>query len=284
VAAGIAAAALFAAGTALQYRTVRDPESSGDVDIRSVALLTRQTVSSPRWLAGTGVLVAGLGLHAFALHQGSLTLVQPLLATGVLFALPASSRTGGPPVTAADMRWAVALVAALTIFLLTATPSPQAAYDIDTGPAVVTFGLAVLGISACVAAARRRRGPTVALLLGTGAGIALAGSAAFLKVCTDLIGHGVGAVLGSWQLYALCAVGISALLLSQLAYRAGPMVSSLPAINTTNPVVSVVIGTAVFDERFRTGFAAVSVEGLSLAVVLAAIVHLSRRPAHPQQG
>jgi hypothetical protein len=60
------------------------------------------------------------------------------------------------------------------------------------------------------------------------------------------------------------------------------MIASLPAINTTNPLVSVVIGTGVFDERFRTGTAALGVEGVSLAVVLAATVALSRRSARAE--
>jgi hypothetical protein len=64
--------------------------------------------------------------------------------------------------------------------------------------------------------------------------------------------------------------------LSQLAYRAGPLTASLPALNSVNPLASVVIGVAVFDEHFRTGVLPSTVEVVALATVTAAVVMLSR--------
>ncbi|HET9690842.1 MAG TPA: hypothetical protein VFP61_06795, partial [Acidimicrobiales bacterium] len=49
----------------------------------------------------------------------------------------------------------------------------------------------------------------------------------------------------------------------------------LPAINIANPLASIVIGVAVFDEHFRVGAVAVGVECVSLAVVLATAAALS---------
>ncbi len=276
---GLGAAALFAAGTALQYREVTAAGGRTALDVRAVAAFARNSLTSRRWIIGTVLLGAGLGLHALALHEGPLTLVQPLLIVGVLFALPASRRVGGPPLRAADLRWALLLVAALVLFLVTATPARQGTYGIDGGPAAATFGLGAAGIVACIVLARRRPQDQTALLLGVAAGIALAGSAALIKLTTDVLTRGLIPLLTSWDLYALIAVGGSALLLSQLAYRAGPMIASLPAINTANPLMSVAIGTAVFDERFRTGAAATAIEVAALAVVLVATAALSHRSA-----
>jgi hypothetical protein len=276
----LGAAALFAAGTALQYRAAR-PVAAGGVrsDRRIPTGAVRQTVTSHSWLLGTLVLGIGLTLHAFALHEGPITVVQPLLITGVLFALPASRYVGGPKVDWTDMRWAAVLVVALALFLFTATPAHQPAGNIDTGPALGGFGLALGGIVACLLVARRCRGNVVSTVLGAAAGIALAGSAALLKVSTDLTSGGVWDLLGHWQVYALIVVGGTALLLSQVAYRAGPMTASLPAINSVNPVVSVLIGWSVFDEKFRVGLAPTAVEVLLLAVVVMATAALSRRSA-----
>ena len=116
-------------------------------------------------------------------------------------------------------------------------------------------------------------------MLGAAAGIALAGSAALIKVCTDVAARNIAALWGGWQLYALIVVGAAALVLSQLSYRAGPMSASLPAINTINPLVSVSIGWGVFDERFRTAGGAVALETASLVLALAATMALSRRSA-----
>ncbi len=275
----LGAAALFAVGTALQYRAVQMRPRSGGAPEGGVYGAVRSTLTSFTWLLGTVILLAGVSLHAFALHEGPLTLVQPLLVTGVLSALLASRFVGGPKVGLVDMRWAAVLVAALAVFLTTATPSSQPARDIDTGPALAALGLSLTAIGACLMVARRCRPGVVATAFGVAAGIALAGSAALMKVCTDLMGHGVANLLSAWQLYALILVGGSALVLSQMAYRAGPMTASVPAINSVNPLASVMIGWAVFDESFRVGTAAVAVEVLSLGLVVAATVILSRRSA-----
>lgn len=275
----LGAAVLFASGTALQYKAARPLPSTGVAGSRVITDTLRSVLGSGRWMVGTAVLAAGLGMHAFALHEAPLTLVQPLLILGVLFALPASQYAGGPPVGAADLRWAVLLVAGIAAFLVTSTPTSQPTKDIDGGPALSAFAISSLGVLLCVGLARRRRGPLAATAVGAAAGIAFGGSAALIKVCTNVASGGPLALLSSWQLYALVLVGGTGLLLSQLSYRAGPMTASLPAINTLNPLVSVLIGWAVFDERFRTGAGPVAIEALSLLVALTATIVLSRRAA-----
>ncbi len=42
--------------------------------------------------------------------------------------------------------------------------------------------------------------------------------------------QGVGAVLTSWQLYTVVAAGGLGVMLTQLAYQAGPLAASLPTI------------------------------------------------------
>jgi hypothetical protein len=88
--------------------------------------------------------------------------------------------------------------------------------------------------------------------------------------------------VGSWQLFALLALGAIGIGLSRLAYRTGPLSASLPALNSVNPLVSVVIGAAVFDEHFRTGAIPGGIEALALAITVLATVVLSRPPAVPR--
>jgi hypothetical protein len=95
---------------------------------------------------------------------------------------------------------------------------------------------------------------------------------------THQLAQGPGAVVGQWQLYALVLAGATGVALTQLAYRAGPLSASLPAMNCVNPLVSVLIGVAVFDEHFRTGLLASSAEFVALATMTVATVLLSRRP------
>ncbi len=271
----LGAAALFAAGTALQYR---EATFAGSVSASPLAVL-RRLIVSPTWLLGTGLLGVGLGFHAYALNQGTLTLVQPLLITGVLFTLPASRFAGGPPLRLAEMAWALVLVAGLAAFLVTSTPTTQGSRAVDPLPAFGISAGSAAGVAVCLLLARRSRGSMAATMLGVAAGIGLAGSAALIKICTELATRGLGVLALSWQLYAMTVVGLSSVAISQLAYRAGPMTASIPAINTVNPIVSVLLGWAAFDDSFRVSPTAVGVEVLSLVAVIAATVALSRHAA-----
>ena len=134
--------------------------------------------------------------------------------------------------------------------------------------------MSVIGV--CVTLARHRPGSTAAILLGVSAGIAFAGVAALIKTATNLLANGVMAMMTDWQLYALIAVGATGILLSQLAYRAGPVSASLPAMNSVNPLASVLIGAAVFDEHFRTGAVPSTIEAFALVAMTLATVQLSR--------
>jgi len=275
VPAALGAAAFFAVGTAMQYRAARQLDGQAPAG----GHLDRASLRSASWVLGTAILALGLALHVLALHEAPLSLVQPLLVCGVLFTLPASKRAGGPPITRSDMGWAALLVGFLAVFLVTATPVGAQAKEVDRLPAAAGAGVGLALVALCVLVARRREGAWAAGLLGTAAGVALAAAAALIKVCSDLALKQPGQLVAGWPLYALLVVGALAMLLTQLSYRAGPMVVSVPVINTINPLASVVIGTAVFDERFRVGLASSALEGLSLAGVLLAAAALSRRSA-----
>ncbi len=252
------------------------PSGSLEITTRHDLRVIRQAVSSGAWLLGTALAGIAFALHALALHEGDLTLVQPLLVTMVLFALPASWAIDGAAVSLSELVWAVVLVLALTGFFAAADPVTRSAPGVDPWPAILASALATLAIVCCVLLARRRGGGQSAALLGGAAGIAFAGVAGLVKTVTHQLGHGPGALLGQWQLYALVAVGAVGVVLAQLAYRGGPLSASLPAMNCINPLVSVLIGVAVFDEHIRTGLYASSGELLALAMMTVATVLLSR--------
>lgn len=82
-------AAIFAAvGIVVRQRATIDvPEEYGVSTVMLATLLRR-----PLWWAGTAAAVAGFVFQALALDNGSLIVVQPLLVSALLFALPLSAR------------------------------------------------------------------------------------------------------------------------------------------------------------------------------------------------
>jgi hypothetical protein len=294
IVAALSAAALFAVATALQHRSAGLVAAGGQGagaqgaggrgKAAGLAGLAPSTLRQPLWITGAVASLAGLGLHALALRDGPLTLVQPLLVTGVIFALPLRQFLEHSRPRAAELGWAAVLALGLTAFLAAATPADSAAQAADPGPAVICVAALGLGIAGCWAAGRRMTGSAAAVTLGTAAGLAFAATAALLKETMNVLQRGPAAVLTTWPGYALVAVGGVAVLLNQLAYQAGPLRVSLPAITTANPIVSLVIGVAVFDERFRSGPVYLLAELLGLVLIAAAAVSLTRSGPGDSRG
>src|SRR5687767_7453916 len=85
--------------------------------------LARHVVAEWRWLLGVAASLVGLGLHAAALHVGSLTLVQPLAVTALLFALVFRDLLDLRAPARRVVTWGLVTVAGLGLFLAAAGPT-----------------------------------------------------------------------------------------------------------------------------------------------------------------
>jgi hypothetical protein len=284
----LSAAALFAASAALQTKALRIAGLSLANIPKPGWRRLAGTFTTPTWLAGTAVAGAALGLHALALYEGSLTLVQPLLVAVVVFALPANFAIGGTRITISEAGSAALLTGGLVSFYFIAHPIPPNQATTDHWQAGMAAGVAAVTTLAIAALAAHRTGRAAAALFGASAGICFAGVAALLKSVTSLLTQANSSLLSVWQLYALAATGAAGILMSQLAYRSGPLSAGVSAMNSVNTVVSVVIGITVFDEHIRIGPWSTTGEIIALGGVMAATTSLSwradRRPAQGRSG
>ena len=83
IALALLSAFVFGSGVVLQQRVAWDVPAE---HAARPGLLIR-LVRRPLWLLGMGADVIGFGLQAAALHSGSLVVVQPLIATSLVFTL-----------------------------------------------------------------------------------------------------------------------------------------------------------------------------------------------------
>jgi len=118
-------------------------------------------------------------------------------------------------------------------------------------------------------------------LLGIAVGTVYAATAALLKALTTIALRGPIPLLTSWQLYAVVVLGATGLLLNQVAFQAGPLSASLPAITTVDPLLSIVIGVTVYDEPIRHGLPAVIGLAVLLLVLGGSVIQLTRSAAPP---
>lgn len=226
------------------------------------------------WLAGTLALLVGYATQAVALKNGQLSIVQALLVTTIVFALPLGRWLTDQSINRTEVVAAgvVALgLAAFTIFGNEGTGR-------STAPAwewAVT--LSVFGLLACVLAFVGRRGDAShrAATLGAAAGVLYALSAAMWKPTADALGSGgVAGMLSAWEFYAWLATAIIAFLIQQVSLAAGDLAASVATVSVCNPIVSVVIGILVLQERLAdpTWHKVVAFAGLGIGLYAAIVI------------
>lgn len=275
---GLVAALLFALGTVLQQKA--GLEAPALVEGSRAGLLLR-IAREPLWLAGIGIEIMGFAAQAVALTVGDLAVVQPLLVSTVVFALPIGAQLTGQRLRAGDLLAAILVAGSLAVFLIVA--DPQGGRDMaGSGEWLVAVG-AIAGAAALVTVLARRRGSAgrKAALLGTATGLLYGLTAALTKAVGDHVDHeGLVSLFVHWEVYGLVAVGYASMTLNQLALQTGALAPAVATSLSLDPIVSVVLGLTLFRETLRASTAG-AVGGLAaLGAALAGIVYLARSQHH----
>lgn len=272
----LGAALAYAAASVLQQREARaDDGSRGGGGVRLVLRLARK----PLWLAGLGADAVGYGLQALALGVGDLLVVQPVLTSGILFALPVSAWWAGRKLSRADFGWACALAMGLTVFLLLA--GTDGGKDrASTTAWMVCAAIAVPVLGGCIAVAARSIGTRRAVLFAFATGVIFGLTAALTKSSVVLLGdHGIDA-LTYWEPYVLAMLGALGFVLSQRAFQAGSLTASLPTLTVVEPVVAAIVGITMLGETVPTsGVLDWTAVAVSVAAMVVATIVLSRSAA-----
>ncbi|MFF4211875.1 DMT family transporter [Streptomyces sp. NPDC001796] len=214
---------------------------------RSYAPLRR-----PAWWAA--VVLNGLGglLHVAALAYGPLSLVQPLGALTIVFALPMAALYVGR--RAGTTAWRGAVMATVGLAGLLSLVGASDTHSLGDAQRMTLALVTAGGVMALMVAGRAtRRHPAVrSVLLAVASGVAFGMSSVFTKtVAVDWTG---GVSLG--DLPSLAAIGVLAtagLLLSQASYRGAGLAAPLATLTVVNPVAAAAVGITLFGETFRYG-------------------------------
>ncbi|WP_437091681.1 DMT family transporter [Streptomyces sp. enrichment culture] len=236
----------------------------------------------PRWLGGTALMVAGMGLGAAALGQGELSLVEPLLATNLLFALALSRRQTRQPLGRRGWAGLALLAGGVTAFVVAGRPSGGHALADPLRHWLIVGGLTGLALllTGCARRTRPTRGP---VLLALAAGLLYGVQDALTRVSGQRFAEGGFAeLLTGWQPYAVPVLGVIGLVLVQSAFEAAPLRMSLPALTAAQPLAGIVCGVGFLGDRLRTDTGALTWEAGGLAAIVAGIVLLGVHPAMPQ--
>lgn len=273
-------ASMFTASASIAQRLAAAP-APGEITFswRLVAFLLRR----PLWFLGILCMIAGFLCQVAALHHGDLSLVQPVIATELLFVFGFMALRNRHRVRAREWTAAVGMAVGLGGFLFLASPSGGSTENATSSRwllAALAVGVAVIVFAACAVLPLGTR-PTPArraALLAVSAGTLWGFVAAVIKVLSVHIGKGPVAIFTNWSPYALLAVGAIAMFLVANAFQAGPLAASQPALTIADPLVASLLGITLFDEHLRFGPWYGLGEFAALILLVGSVVLLGRSP------
>lgn len=269
-----AASLCYAAGYVMQYHEAHRAPRRLFLSPRLLLELARHRM----WVGGIVFMAIGTGLQGWALGEGSLAVVEPVLTASMLFALAISAVWQRESLRPREWIGAVMVSAGLGLLLGVGEPTlgrsdmPQYWWILVT---LSTWGLALF----MVAAGQRAPWPSYrAALIGGASGVLFGLQDAMTRWALHWGERDFTHLIYSWQTYVLAATAIYALTLSQSAYEAGRLSAALPPMTISEPVIGVLIGMLALNEQFNNSPGALAWEAFGALVMVWGTWLLARSP------
>src|SRR3954471_17515695 len=239
-----------------------------DVDMRRPVRSTIDLFKSPVYVIGCVVATTSWGFHVAALALAPISVVQSVIAGGLVLLTVFASKLFGQRVTRRE--WiGVALTAAGLAFLAATldgtTDSAHADYETATLAGYV--GLATVVGLVLVPMARYR--PRDGMVLAVSAGLLWGGSDIAIKALSDHTDDGIG-VLANPLALVILVLSLVGLLVSAKSLQLGPVVPVITVTSATANVFTIAAGPIVFGEPMPDDALGVALRLLAFALVIGA--------------
>jgi len=267
------AAFLFALAATLQQKGALNLPTISLAHPMSLVRLAGEKV----WLLGTIALLTGYLFQAGALDRGRLSVIQPLLVTTVVFALPLGYFLTKQHVGRREVFGAIAIIIGLALFVYFGDPAGGNENASNAQWAVAIGLLSVVSVLLLVFGSGGDLSMKAAVY-GTVAGILFGLSSSLTKPTLDFLHESVATMLSHWECYALAVAGVLGFVLQQVSLGTGRLAPSVATVSVANPIVGILIGILLLDERLsRPGWhILLAVVGLSVALIGAVVISLAR--------
>lgn len=269
---GIVGAALLGAGFVVQQREAAHADASDGFSVSLVGRLMRRRV----WWIGVAAMAGGYVLVGWSLGSGNLVLVEPLIASNLLFALLVAAAWARRRPMRRSILGALALAGGVAGFVAAGNPHGGRSVHIPVATWGWTGACVAGAVVGLVGWASRRDGAARAATLGAATGVLYGMQDALTRRVYGGLHDGLTPMLASWPVWTLVAVGALGVVMAQNAFDCAPLTASLPAISVGEPVVGIALGIVVFHSHVQTDVRSVCIEAASLAVMLVGAVAVSR--------
>jgi drug/metabolite transporter (DMT)-like permease len=267
---------IFALATALASIVGFLYKQRGAVDAPPVSwrrpvATTLSLFSSRWWTIGLIVATASWGLHVTALSLAPITLVQTVIAGGLVLLTVIADRAFGLRVS--QREWIGVGLTAVGLAFLAATLGNEGSsahnHYSDATLAIYVGALSLLSLTLCVTVARERWG--TGLALATAAGLQWGASDVTIKALSGHLHHDGVLVVLSPLAAVILALSLIGLVVSARSLQLGQAVPVIAVTSAAANLVTIASGLLVFGEPLPAGTGAAVVRLLAFALVIAAV-------------
>jgi multidrug transporter EmrE-like cation transporter len=300
--AGISLALL--ATTAYNVGLIQEKRALGQMatlDVRRVPHVIASLLAEPAWLAGFALMLLGLACQTIVLTFEPVSVVQPVLASGVALVLVLSRMVLRERLGAVELGCVGAM--AVSVILLAASEGGTgsgAGHHASPGwMAVVTIPSAAIGLLVAASPLRRRshrhrhrrpRRTPAAVCFGIGTGLLYGVAALAIKALSGILVDHRGAtsivtgVVSSPYLYVFAGCSAAAMLLYQVGLQSCRASILVPVSTVTGSVYFLIAGTWLFHEKLPADPVKLVLRLAAIAVAGFVIIALSRRESGQAAG
>ncbi len=241
------------------------------VDVRHPLRTARGLYKSRLFVVGMLIAAAAWGFHLSAMVLAPLSLVQAVLAGGVVLLAIMAERILGLRVGA--RQWVgIAMTAGGLILLVLCLPAVHGAHSRYALPGMIAFegGMILAGALLLIAPRAGAHAKHRGVLLGAAAGLLFGVSDVAIKAISGSVGaHGILGLLAPWTLIAACA-SIVSFYASARSLQDGEPVPVIAITSATANVSGIIGGIVVFGDPMPAHPLAIVVQCLAFALVIVA--------------
>jgi hypothetical protein len=244
--------------------------------VRAPAVDFRRPVHSSLVLFGSGWYTLGIaiamgswGFHAAALSLAPISLVQSVIAGGLVMLTVIADRAFGFEVTRRE--WiSVALAAAGLAFLAATLNGAGDSAHSDFEPGTIAVYVAVIAAAGFAVCALARGRHHAGVLFGASAGLLWGASDVSIKGASDSLGDGLAAVLVNPLALTVLVLSLIGLLVSAKSLQIGDAVPVIAVTSVTANTVTIAAGPIIFGDPLPHDSLGLIARLLAFALVIGA--------------
>jgi hypothetical protein len=245
--------------------------AAAPVDIKHPFASARSLWTSKWFAIGMFVAIFAWGFHVAALALAPMSVVQSVLAGGVVLIAVMAERLFGFQV--GRRQWIGLGCTAIGLVLLGITlPAAHSAHSTFSTAAMVSFEAALLGIGGLLILGPRVGAPVEhhGVMLGAAAGILFGVSDVAIKALTGIVGHGGILALASPWLAVTLLASVGAFYASARGLQTGEAVPVIAVTGTAANIAGIAGGIIVFGDPLPGHTLGIVLQSLAFVMVVVA--------------